>query len=296
MATKPPTKTLAEKLAQAKARGGKGATQPTAPALKPPPAQLSLELWPDAVRGVPNAVLRGALFGVSQVRKTHKKRTLIAATDNYEVRFKGETFNQTDLDALSAMLHLAMPHPLGTRVEFSVNSFLRGLGRGTGNTQHEQFKETVVRLIGGVVEITSLRDQKTFIGALVSGAYRDESTGRYVVKFNQDMLTLYQTGYTLIDAGQRQALGKNSLAKWLHGFYSSHAKPFDYKVETLRGLCGSNTELKGFRRLLKGALVNLVDVGALVSWEIDPQTDLVAVVRVPSASQLKHLAKSKRAR
>ena len=109
------------------------------------------------------------------------------------------------------MLHLAMPHPLGTRVEFSVNSFLRELGRGTGNTQHEQFKETVVRLIGGVVEITSLRDQKTFIGALVSGAYREESTGRYVVKFNEDMLTLYQTGYTLIDAGQRQALGKSSL-------------------------------------------------------------------------------------
>lgn len=293
MTTKPPGKTLAEKLAQAKARGGKVATPTPAPAKKPPPAQLSLELWPEAMRGVPNAVLRGALFGVSQVRKTYKKRTLIAATDNYEVRFKGETFNQSDLDALSAMLHLAMPHPLGTRVEFSVNSFLRDIGRGISGAEHEKFKETVVRLIGGVVEITSLRDQKTFIGALVSGAYRDESTGRYVVKFNEDMLTLYQTGYTLIDAGQRRALGRNSLSKWLHGFYSSHAKPFDYKLETLQKLCGSTATAKEFKRLLKAALVNLVDVGALVSWEIDPQTDLVAVVRVPSASQLKHLAKVK---
>ena len=282
-------KTLVEKLAQAKARGGK-----VAPGAKPAPAQMRLELWPDAVRGVPNAVLRGALFGASQVRRTHTKRTLIAATENYEIRFKGETFNQTDLDALSAMLHLAMPHPLGTRVEFSVNSFLRELGRGTGNTQHEQFKETVVRLIGGVVEITSLADQKTFIGALVQSACRDESTGRYVVKFNQDMLTLYQTGYTLIDAEQRRALGKNSLAKWLHGFYASHAKPFDYKVETLHGLCGSTAGLKGFRRLLRAALVKLVGVGALVSWDIDTDTDLLTVDRVPSKSQRKHLTRNKK--
>ena len=89
MTTKPPGKTLAEKLAQAKARGGKVAVPATETPRKPAPAQLSLELWPDAMRGVPNAVLRGALFGVSQVRKTHKKRTLIAATENYEIRFKG---------------------------------------------------------------------------------------------------------------------------------------------------------------------------------------------------------------
>lgn len=287
------TRSYAQNMAAAKARGGK---TPTPVPAKPKPEQLSLELWPDAVRGVPNAVLRGALFGVAQVRRTHKKRTLIAATENYEIRFKGETFNQTDLDALSAMLHLAMPHPLGTRVEFSVNSFLRDLGRGTGNTQHEQFKETVVRLIGGVVEITSLRDQMTFIGALVSGAYRDESTGRYVVKFNEDMLTLYQTGYTLIDAGQRRELGKNALAKWLHGFYASHAKPFDYRTETLHRLCGSTAALKEFRRLLRAALDKLVDIGALVSWDIDAETDLVTVCRVPSKSQLKHLTKVKRAR
>ena len=38
----------------------------TAP--KQPAPQMSLDLWPDAVRGVPNAVLRGALFGISKRR------------------------------------------------------------------------------------------------------------------------------------------------------------------------------------------------------------------------------------
>lgn len=285
MATK---RTYEENLALAKARGSPAKKAVSkAPAVK----QLSLELWPDAVRGMPNSVLRGALFGVSKVRKTHKKRTLIAAVEGYEIRFKGETFNQVDLDTLQGMLHLAMPHPLGTRVEFSVHSFLKELGRGVGKEQHEQFKEQIVRLIGGVVEITSLNDKKTFIGTLVHKAFRDEETGRYVVTFDDDMLQLYQAGYTLIDIKQRQELGQNSLAKWLHGFYASHAKPFPYKVETLYGLCGSTAERLGdFRKLLRTAMAQLANVGAIKSWSIDPKTDLVEVVNVPSQTQLKHLA------
>jgi hypothetical protein len=284
-------RTFEENKALIKARIAKK-TDAVAPAK---PKQLSLELWPDAVRSLPNSVLRGALFGVSVTRKTHKKRTLIAALENYEIRFKGETFNQTDLDTLQGMLHLARPHPLGTRVEFSVHSFLKELGRKVSGEQHEQFKEQIVRLMGGVVEITSIKDQKTFMGTLVHKAFRDEATGRYVVIFDEDMLQLYQTGHTLIDWEQRQALGKNNLAKWLQGFYASHAKPFPYKVETIFNLCGSTTDRLGdFRKLLRLALDQLINVGAIKSWSIDPKTDLVEVVNVPSQTQLKHLAKAKK--
>lgn len=260
---------------------------------KAPAKQLSLELWPDAVRGVPNAVLRGALFGVSQRRKTHKKRTIIAAVDGYEIRFKGETFNQTDLDVWETLLQLARLQPLGTKVEFTAHSLLKELGRGTGKTQHEQLKEELSRLIGGVVEITWTKEKKAFAGALVSGYFRDDETGRYVVKFNPDMAQLYGVGHTLIDWSERQSLGNNSLAKWLHGFYASHAKPFPYKVETIYGLCGSIVERLGdFRKLLRAALTQLVNVGAIKSWGIDPKTDLVEVVNVPSQTQLKHLTKA----
>ena len=251
--------------------------------------QLKLELWPEDVRGVPNAILRGALFGVSQERAIHKKRTLVAAVEGYEIRFKGETFNQTDLDVLEGMLHVAMPHPLGKCVEFSVHSFLKALGRKTSGAQHEQFKEQVTRLIGGVIEITDTKTRKTFIGALVSKAARDEDTGRYVVVFDRDMLNLYEAGYSHVDWNQRMALGKSTLAKWLHGFYATHAKPYPYKVETLHNLCGSaDKSLRSFRQKLKKALNELDSVGAIESWDIDLD-DLVTVQRVPSQSQKKHL-------
>ena len=255
----------------------------------PPDNQLKLELWPDEVRGVPNAILRGALFGVGQERTVYKRRTLVAAVEGYEIRFKGEAFNQTDLDVLEGMLHVAMPHPLGKRVEFTVHSFLKALGRKTSGEQHEQFKEQVTRLIGGVIEITDTKAKVTFMGTLVSKAFREDESGRYVVIFDKDMLNLYEAGYSHIDWNQRMALGKSTLAKWLHGFYATHAKPYPYKVETLHNLCGSlDKSLRSFRQKLKKALDELIKVGAIEGWNID-QDNLVTVQRTPSKAQQKHL-------
>jgi hypothetical protein len=251
--------------------------------------QLKLELWPDEVRGVPNAILRGALFGVGQERTVHKKRTLVAAVDGYEIRFKGEAFNQTDLDVLEGMLHVAMPHPLGKRVEFTVHSFLKALGRGTSGKHHDEFKEQVMRLVTGGIEITDTKAKVTFMGTLVSKAFREDESGRYVVIFDKDMLNLYEAGYSHIDWNQRMALGKSTLAKWLHGFYATHAKPYPYKVETLHNLCGSlDKSLRSFRQKLKKALDELVNVGAIDGWEID-KDDLVTVLRAPSRAQQKYL-------
>jgi hypothetical protein len=254
-------------------------------------------MWPDAVRGVPNVVLRSALFGVSSTRKTHKRRTVISTVDGYEIRFKGETFNQTDLDVWEMLLHLARLQPLGSKVEFTAHSFLKELGRGTGNSQHEQLKEELMRLITGGVEITWTKEKKAFAGTLVSSYFRDDETGRYVVKFNPEMTQLYETGHTLIDWTQRQALGRNNLAKWLHGQYATHAKPHSYKVETLYRLSNSTTkQLRDFRGQLRAALAQLVEIGAIKSWSIDPETDLVEVVNLPSQAQLKHLTKAKKAK
>lgn len=283
-------RTYEENLASIKARAA------AAKAVKKPPEpdrQLKLELWPDAVRGVPNAILRSALFGVSKDRQIHKTRTMVASVAGYDIRFKGEMFNQTDLDLWEMLLHLARLQPLGTEVEFSAHSLLKALGRGTGGKDHEDLKEQLMRLIGGAVEITWTKEQKAFAGALVSGYFRDDETGRYVVKFNKDMAKLYGMGYTNIDWEERQSLGQDLLAKWLHGHYASHAAAYPYKVETLRTWSRSTTKrLVDFRVSLKAALAKLAALGAIKSWKIDPATDLVTVVNTPSKSQLKHLTKT----
>jgi len=252
-----------------------------------------LPFWPGSVRGVPNALLRNSLFTVNKVRETFPRRALLASNSDIEIRFLGFRFNQTDLDVWEMILHLARLQPVGCKVLFSAHSFLKALGRGTGATQHEQLKDEVARLRGGTVEITWKNEKKTFVGGLLEKAYRDEATQQYVVILDEKLLLLYDNGYSHINWEQRQALRSN-LAKWLHGFYSSHASPYSYKVETLRELCGSGTKaLWKFRQMLKFALEDLVAAGFIKDWEITRDGKLEITV-FPSQSQVKHL-KNKRA-
>lgn len=277
-----------DKLAALRKRGEKAA----AAAKK---QQLALPFWPEEVRSVPNAVLRGALFTVSKERAVLKELTPIAAVDGIEIRAKNDRLNQVDLDLWEMLLHLQRLHPLGNRVEFTAHAMLKVLGRTTGGKDHQWLDNALARLIGSVVEIKWTRERKAFAGALVSSFFRDDDTGRYVVKFNQEMATLYGQGHTYIDWEQRQALGQNNLAKWLHGFYTTHAAPFGYKVETLQKLCGSTVERLGdFRKLLRAALAKLVEVGAIGGWQIDSETDVVTVEKEPTTTQRRHLARSKR--
>jgi hypothetical protein len=251
--------------------------------------QAQLPLWPDSVRAVSNAALRGALFSVSKERETFSKRTLIASVDGLEIRFQGVRPNQIDLDVWEMLLHLARLQPLSTEVQFSAHAMLKELGRGTGKTQHEQLKEQIARLASGLTEITWTKERKVFGGTLISSYYRDEDTGAYVVSFNKNFGKLYANGHTSIDWNQRQSLGQNNLAKWLHGFYSSHEQHvYPYKVETLQKLCGSQSPRKEFRRLLKAAFLKLVELKTITSWEIDAKSDLVSVTK-PRGTKLQML-------
>lgn len=241
--------------------------------------QAQLPLWPEAVRALPNAVLRGALFSVSTEREAYKTATLIASVEGIEVRYQGTRPNQSDLDVWEMLLHLARLQPLGAKLQFTAHSLLKELGRGTGGKDHEELKQQIRNLALGGAEITWVKDRKTFAGTLISSYVRDEDTGEYVVTFNKDFGMLYARGHTSIDWVERKSLGRNNLAKWLHGFYSSHEKPYSYKVETLQRLCGSASPRREFRRLLKAALLKLADMGTITSWDIGKDTDLVSVIK-----------------
>lgn len=281
--------------AKAKAKGRTKAIKAT----KAPPAQLTLPLWPEAVRAVPNVVLRGALFSINQRRPIANERELIATAQGVEIRFTGRRWNQVDLDLLEMLLHLSRLQPLGDRVEFSSTAILKELGRGTAGKEHEELKNGIARLAGSAVEIkwlAGMYEGKAVGGTLISTYFRDDETGRNVVILNKKIIELYENGYSHIDWEQRKALGSNSLAKWLHGFYATHAAPFPYKVETIRNLSGSAVgRLVDFRRMLRQALTQLVEVGALIDWELD-KNDLVHVARVPSESQARHVLKKVKVR
>ncbi len=251
---------------------------------------VQLPLWPEPARGVPNSILRSALFAAIQGKDRRTlKRELLTAMNGIEVRFTGLQLDQSDMDVFEQALHLARQHPLGTRCDFTAHAFLKMLGRKTGKSGHEWLKDVYARLIGCGVEITHAG--KTYGGSLLK-FYRDEETGRYVVVFDPDMLKLYNAGWTATDWTQRQLLKRKPLALWLHGFYSSHAEPYPMKMETLIRLSGSgNKNRRSYTTKMKNAHDDLKAVGAIDSYSIDG--DLVGIKRIPSDSQKKHLRKAK---
>jgi hypothetical protein len=281
MSTKKPT--LDEKLAAAKARGKKVVAKAA------PAKQLMLELWPEEVRGVPNAALRTAMFTAGKERVFHKEWTPIASVQGIEISARGERLNQHDLDLWEQLLHLQRLQPLGSRIEFTAHAMLRTLGRPTGGSAHARLHNDLGRLLTSAIEVRWTATRRAFGGNLVSSYFRDEDTDRYVVSFNADTLNLYADGYTWIDPAERKSLGRNLIAKALHGLYTSHAKPYPYSVDMLWKLCAGSTKRNEFRRLLRVALDKLKEIGVINSWEID-EGDLVHVKRTPSQSQRKHLA------
>lgn len=258
-------------LAESKAKA-----RPKAKAVKVPSPQLNLPLWPEAVRAIPNAVLRGALFNVSKVRATCTNLTLLASVSGVEIRYKGERLNQTDLDVWEQLLHLARLQPIGSQIRFNTKTFLRALDRQSGKTQRDQLHEEIIRLRSGTVDFLWTGDRKRFFGGLIAKGYKDEETQEYIIELEPRILELYQNGYSFIDHHQRQQLGANNISRWLHAFYSTHEHPYPYKVSTLRDLCGSVGNLRLFRAKLKESLASLVEVGAIGSWQID-ENDLVVI-------------------
>jgi hypothetical protein len=93
------------------------------------PAQLPF--WPEAVRGVPNGILRSALFGaIKRGKRRYVEREVFASVQGIDILYTGPRLDQSDLDVWQGALHLARLAPLGNRIEFTEKSFLRLIGRG----------------------------------------------------------------------------------------------------------------------------------------------------------------------
>ncbi len=227
---------------------------------------IKLPVWPEFARGVPNSILRSALFGiVRRGRRAYLERKQVAAVDGIKIIFSGPQLDQADLDVWEQCLHISRSNNLGNKIYFTAHSFLKGINRGTGKSQHEWLKGAFARLSTSAVEIAD--GKKAYFGAMIYGGARDDQTGKYFIEINPKIMALYgHDSWTGIEFEQRLALKSQPLAQWLHGFYSTHAKPYPYKVSTIKELCGSESkQLKHFKEQLKKAIAQ---VSGVTGWKI----------------------------
>lgn len=247
-------------------------------------------IWPTSSLGIPNAFLRSALFGI---RAKNKKRTFfddvtVASLSNYTIKYTGPELDQLDLDIFEQIIELLIEQkPLNKVIYFSQYSFLKNIKRDVGSSQYKELKRALKRLASAIIEIDDGNIIR-FDGLIQNGEY-NHKLRKYALKVTKNILSVYRpNSWSQVSRSERMQMKGQHLAQWLHGFYSSHAKPRAIKVKTIHTLCRSHTKkIENFRYSLKLALNRLSSV---TNWScyID-ETDKVIIIRKPTRSQAKHL-------
>ncbi len=270
--------------AQARAAGPAGAT------VQLPP----LPLWPDAVRAVPNGILRSALFGaIKKGARAYLERQEIHAQEGIRIVYTGARLDQGDLDVWETVLHTVRLQALGDECRVTAYQLLKVLGKTDTGINRETLDRRLSRMKATGVDVTVGR--YGYEGSLIDEVYRDKETRQYVIRLNPKLSALFAADqFTQIDWTVRHALDGKPLAQWLHGYYASHAKPYPVNVATLLKLSGSeNEDPSSGRQKLRKALDAVTEASAAhgegFSYEICG--DLVHVEKLAQGAQRRHLAK-----
>lgn len=221
----------------------------------------------------------------------------LAALDGIEIRYTGQRLDQGDLDVYESVLHAVRLQELGSQCRITSYALLKLMGKTDTGKNRATLLTRIERLRANAIRMRQGR--YTYVGGLLSEAFKDEETQEWVIVLNPKLQTLYGGDqFTQIEWTVRHALDGKPLAQWLHGFYASHAKPFPMKVETLLRLCGSESELRRYRQTLGDALDAVAEASAAhgegFSYEI--RGDLVHIEKNAQGAQRRHLAKPRKPR
>ena len=297
----PTTNSLMEKMKAMKERAKQRREQeslplsPEAPPISTPPAKgVNLPIWAEAMRAVPNGVLRSALFGaIRRGARRYMERERIAALEGIEIFYTGQRLDQGDLDVWEMILHLARLQGLGNEYRTTAYQLLKAIGKADTGGNREVLHIRLMRLKATSVEIE--QNRYGYAGSLIDEVYRDKETREYIFRLNHKLRALFESDqFTQIDWVVRRKLDSKPLAQWLHGFYASHAKPYPVSVTKLHELSGSNCEaLNDFRPKLRKALDAVADACESYnqSFSYKIENDVIHADKTPSRAQRRHLMK-----
>jgi len=302
MLPKEPTITTDDLLAKIKAaeqrakqrRAQEAPPAPPATAAHPLAKVITLPFWPEAVRAVPNGMLRSALFSaIRRGARRYLRRERIAALEGIEIFYTGERLDQSDLNVWEMILHLARLQGLGNECRVTAYQLLKALGKTDSGKNRDILDLRLSRMKATGVDVHIGRFG--YEGSLIDEVYRDKETREYVFRVNAKLRTLFEPDqFTLVDWAIRRELDGKPLAQWLHGFYASHAKPYPVSIAKLHELSGSEAGLlSDFKKDLRRALDAVAEASKIYnqpfSYEI--RDDLIYVEKQASRAQRRHLAK-----
>ena len=246
-----------------------------------------LAFWPDHQRAMPTDFLACALFAAVHPKDARNLRGAeLACINGYRVTFTGKMLTQVHADIVMGALQLMRGMPEGSPVLVRPRSFLRSIGRHSGKTDRDSFRQLIDDIIATAVRITTPDGRVSYSGSILTRSKDASVRGdqAFLLEVNRDLARVFLNGFGTVDWNQRKALLKKPLAQWLQLFTSRFLKPV--QVAELHQLSRSSAPLRSFRRQLKLALGELERVG-VGSWYVDdtdvmrPRTELAQLALRP---------------
>lgn len=242
------------------------------PQIAKKPCQWSMPESSEAMRVVPNAILRSALFGiVHRGQRRYINGEALFAWKGTKVRFKGQQLDQYDLDVWLQVIHLIRQQPSDQSIcHFTVRSFIKAIGRKISGNAAKVLFGSLERMVA--CALTVELDGASYTGSLIEKFALDKQSGLYAVRLNADLCHLFGSSHTRLRWETRLALSAG-LSRWLHGYVLSHQAtsraPHRITIQTLCSLTGSSAAaLKKFREMLKRSMTALEQANVVQKWSI----------------------------
>ena len=254
-----------------------------------------LVLWPESQRGIPNELVRCAVFSAKnrkEQREVYRANAplTVPVIGGGEVIYTGEELRQDDETVWMQLVHMSK-ESRSPVVHFTPYSFFKSINWPYKGTSYTRLLTTIRRLKGASIEVYSSRFDRGMSASLIADfTYNKKTDGEpwsvRVFTPENELLFLFDKFYSRLDWETRLALPEG-VSTWLHGFFSSHREPFDHKVETLAIGAGLTLEspddehldpaariakrkerLREAKKTIKRALESLPTMGFLKSFEI----------------------------
>lgn len=264
-----------------------------------------LVLWPEGDRGIPNELVRCAVFAAKNRKERRSiyraiEPLIVPVIGGGEVIYTGEELRQDDETVWMQLVHMSK-EARSPQVFFSPHAFIQAIKWPNNGASYTRLLTTLRRLKTASLEVYSSRfDRGVSTGLIVDFTYSKKTDGApwsvRVFSPENELLFLFDKLYSRVDWETRLALPEG-VSTWLHGFFSSHREPFDHKIETLAKGAGLSIEvpeddqldeaartakqkerLREAKKTIKRALEALQSAGFLESFDIT-SGGLVRVVR-----------------
>lgn len=202
----------------------------------------------------PRVFLASPLFRVAAkaAPRANDVEVLLAKdAKGHDILYSGPELRQLDGLVFMALINMARDVRLGSMVQFSPGELCTTLFGQYDGRSRNRLKEHIRRLQRGQVRSKDCTVQLCL-------RFEHPSQGKWSVALDPEIVSLFAQSPVWLDLKRRLTL-PDGLTTWLYGYVEAQSSLIPMSVNTLRALCGAESEERAFMNSLRKALGHLCE-------------------------------------